>query len=365
MSIAQAFPVGEHLEEELEAHGWSQAEFAEIIQRPTQFVSEVISGKKELTRESAAQIAAAFGTSTEYWLNLQNRYLLGQQSQDKGLQSQLTDVQRRARLNDLAPVSLLRKRGIIAEGSLAQTEAQIIQLFGLGTIDDEPEFKAVARRSNEHEETTKLQRAWLAVIKNKARSQQLPVFDPAGFNTFARRISQIVATPAAFASLPQQFREHGVALLYEESFPGSKLDGVSFLQDGNPVIALSGRGKRLDKVLFTLLHEVAHILNGDLKEGEIRVDTGINETAGVQGLDDQERAADELAAELTFPNHEFSDPPSRVRSAWIQAEADKHHVHPVVVIGRLQKMGNLDWRTVLAKGAPTVEPQLASWKYPF
>ena len=38
MIIAQAFPVGEHLEEELEAHGWSQAEFAEIIQRPTQFV---------------------------------------------------------------------------------------------------------------------------------------------------------------------------------------------------------------------------------------------------------------------------------------------------------------------------------------
>lgn len=171
-------------------------------------------------------------------------------------------------------------------------------------------------------------------------------------------------TPAAFASLPEQFREHGVALLYEESFSGSKLDGVSFRHDGNPVIALSGRGERLDKVLFTLLHEVAHILNGDLKEGEICVDTGINETAGAQGLDDQERAADELAVELTFPDHEFTEPPARVRSAWIQAEANKHHVYPIVVIGRLQKMGKLDWRTVLAKGAPTVETQLTSWGCP-
>ena len=110
-----------------------------------------------------------------------------------------------------------------------------------------------------------------------------------------------------------------------------------------------------------MLHEVAHVLNGDLKEGEIRVDTGINETEGAQGLDDQERAADELAAELTFPDQEFTDAPTRVRSAWIQAEADKHRVHPIVVIGRLQKMGNLDWRTVLAKGAPTVEAQLTSW----
>lgn len=361
MSIAQAFPVGEHLEEKMEARGWSQAEFAEIIQRPTQFVSEVIGGKKELTRESAAQIAAAFETSTEYWLNLQDRYLLWQQSQDKGLQSQLTDIQRRARLYDLAPVPLLRKRGVIAEGSLEETEAQIIQLFELPTIDDEPEFNAVARRSNEHEETTKLQRAWLAVIKNEARSQQLPAFDPEGFATFARRISQMVATPAAFASFPEQFREHGVALLYEESFPGSKLDGVSYLQDGNPVIALSGRRKRLDKVLFTLLHEVAHILNNDLKEDEIRVDTGIDETAGAQGLDDQERAADELAVELTFPDQEFTEPPTRAQSSWILAEADKHQVHPIVVVGRLQKLGTLGWRTGLAKGAPTVEAELNSW----
>ena len=36
--------------------------------------------------------------------------------------------------------------------------------------------------------------------------------------------------------------------------------------DGYPVIGLSGRGKRLDKVLFTLLHEIAHILKGHVDE---------------------------------------------------------------------------------------------------
>lgn len=58
---AEVFPPGEHLADELEERGWSQADFAEIIGRPVQFVSEIVNAKKELTAESAAQIAAALG----------------------------------------------------------------------------------------------------------------------------------------------------------------------------------------------------------------------------------------------------------------------------------------------------------------
>ena len=40
MGVAEAFPVGEYIEEELEARGWSQADFADILKRPAQFVSQ-------------------------------------------------------------------------------------------------------------------------------------------------------------------------------------------------------------------------------------------------------------------------------------------------------------------------------------
>ncbi|WP_308470996.1 helix-turn-helix transcriptional regulator [Rathayibacter tritici] len=65
-------PRGGFLADELEARGWTQAEFAEILGRPPQFVSEIIAGKKEITRESAAQLGAALGTSPEMWLELQD-----------------------------------------------------------------------------------------------------------------------------------------------------------------------------------------------------------------------------------------------------------------------------------------------------
>lgn len=69
-------PVGEILTDELDARGWTQTDFAEVLGLPAQFVSEIISGKKEITRESAAQIGDALGTSTEFWLNLQDSYPL-------------------------------------------------------------------------------------------------------------------------------------------------------------------------------------------------------------------------------------------------------------------------------------------------
>ena len=72
--LAEAFPVGDFLAEELEERGWSEADFAAIMGRPTRFVEELISGERVLTRESAELVGAALGTSAELWLNLQDTY---------------------------------------------------------------------------------------------------------------------------------------------------------------------------------------------------------------------------------------------------------------------------------------------------
>lgn len=61
--LAEAFPVGEFLAEEIEARGWDTSEFAGVI-----------SGDQELTPETAERIGAALGTSADLWLNLQGAY---------------------------------------------------------------------------------------------------------------------------------------------------------------------------------------------------------------------------------------------------------------------------------------------------
>lgn len=68
---AEVLHPGELLREELDARGWTQAQFAKIIARPLQAVNEIINGRKRVTAETAKAIGAALGTSAELWVNLQ------------------------------------------------------------------------------------------------------------------------------------------------------------------------------------------------------------------------------------------------------------------------------------------------------
>lgn len=355
MGITEAFPAGEQLADELEARGWTQSDLAEVMGRPTQFVSEIITGKKEITRESAAQLGAALGTSAELWLNLQDSYLLWRQSQDKSVQENLDAVASRARLRTVAPVSLLVNRGFVTATDLEGQSREVLGLLGMTSFDDTPSIEFAARRSNSEEDVTGLQRAWVSCVKRRAQERVVEPYSSSSLNDAARGLSGMSRDPEVFVDFPNVLAQAGVKLVYEEAFPGGKLDGCAMWVNGTPIIGISGRGKRLDKVLFTLLHECAHVLLGHLDlSGRVIVDD-LNDEHG-----DVESDADRLACEFAIAD-ELPEVPARVDRRWAQNEAERLGVHPIVLVGRLQKEGRLSWSTTLARGAPTVTEQLRRW----
>lgn len=354
--LAETFPVGEFLAEELEARDWSQGDFAEILGRPAQFVSEIITGKKEITRESAAQIGAALGTSADYWLNLQNTHLLRLHLQDQTSRAVLADVRRRARLNELAPMKALQRQGIVTGQSLDVLEAELRDLFGVASLDDDPGFVAAARRTNRDNEVTPTQKAWLACARKAASSLPVGPYDAVRLKRLAAQVSQLVKEPSGFEELQTLYASVGVRLVYVEALPGSRLDGAAFLaEDSIPGIALSGRGQRLDKVLFVLLHETAHIVLGHVTAEATFLDEGD------YGSDPKEAAADAQALRWALPAG-VQTPPTQVRKPWLIAEAERNSVHPIVVLGHLQHAGRVPWNSSLGKAAPTVTGHLATWR---
>jgi HTH-type transcriptional regulator/antitoxin HigA len=355
-ALAEIFPVGEMLADELEARGWTQAEFAEILNRPAQFVSEIISGKKEITRESATQIAAALGTSPELWLSMQDRYYLRRQGLDAHAQEQLSDVRLRARLKDLAPIGVMLQRGLIKGSMPSEQERELKDLYRIDDIYQEPELLLAARRSQAKEAVSSTQLAWVACVRRAAEGRTAQKFHREALEDLASRLTQIVAKPNDFATLPALFAEVGVRLVFVEAFPGSKMDGCSLLlDDGGPVIGISGRGKRFDKVLFTLLHEVAHINLGHL-DGESLIidDQGESPTLGL------EEPADIQAASWVLPKR-LPAVPERINHGWVTAASADLGVNPIVLIGRLQNEGRIPWKSTLVRNAPTVLPELAKW----
>lgn len=69
-------PPGEFLKEELDTRNWSQADFAKIIGKSSQLVSEVVNAKRKVTPETAQAFGLAFGTSAQLWLNLEATWQL-------------------------------------------------------------------------------------------------------------------------------------------------------------------------------------------------------------------------------------------------------------------------------------------------
>jgi len=62
------------LKEFINPLGLSQVAFVGHIGVPVQRVNEIVRGKRGITPESAWLFAEAFGTSPEFWLNLQSNY---------------------------------------------------------------------------------------------------------------------------------------------------------------------------------------------------------------------------------------------------------------------------------------------------
>ena len=67
---------GEHLAEELKELGISAAELARQIDVPVNRVTGIINGQRAITADTALRLGHWFGTSPEFWLNLQKLYEL-------------------------------------------------------------------------------------------------------------------------------------------------------------------------------------------------------------------------------------------------------------------------------------------------
>lgn len=75
---------GEHLAEELRELGLSAAAFARQIQVPTNRVTSILNGRRGVTADTALRLAHWFGTSADFWLNLQKLYELRRAEQEAG-----------------------------------------------------------------------------------------------------------------------------------------------------------------------------------------------------------------------------------------------------------------------------------------
>ncbi|MCF8128210.1 MAG: HigA family addiction module antidote protein [Deltaproteobacteria bacterium] len=65
---------GEVLKDELAGIGMSANAFAQALHVPTNRITAILKGTRSVTADTALRISHFFGTTPEFWLNLQTSY---------------------------------------------------------------------------------------------------------------------------------------------------------------------------------------------------------------------------------------------------------------------------------------------------
>lgn len=365
--IAEVFPPGEFIKDALEAKGWTQEDLAAITGRNEKSISQIMTGKSNITPETAQLLGEAFGTSAQYWMNLDAAYRL------HNTDIRNSGVTQRAKLYSKAPIKEMIKRNWIEPSdNITVLEQRVLDFFEIKDLDEEPKvFAHQPRKSTPYDLTTMNQIAWLYRARYLSQAVHAGEFAGHKFDALLERLNLLLENPMEVRHVPKLLADAGIKFLLIRNLPNTKIDGASFwIQERSPVIALSMRYDRIDWFWYTLMHELGHIYHRD---GALDVEIYSDNSGAENDKPASEKVADEFASNSLVPPGQLESFISRVGPFYskrrIEGFAKRLRVHPGIVVGQLHYKGEIDYsnnRNLLARVRDVIMPSSLSdgWDNP-
>lgn len=355
LSIARPIAPGAILRRELEARGWTQKDLAEIIGRPPQVITEIVRGTKQITPDTAMELAAALGGPADIWTNLETQYRL---HLARARHSGGKEIAQKAKLFSCLPITEMTKRGWIRPArDTAELEHEVMHFLGTTDLHQDPAVFANLRRSSSAEDVVPALRAWVRRAEIVASEQKVRTpYSPRKLNKAIADIRALAASEEGVEKVPALLHELGIRFVVVESLPRIKIDGAAlFNKNGAPIVALSMRFDRIDYFWFTLMHEISHLAL-EHKGGHLDVEDG-------ETIDSEEKAANSLAQDSLISSaaiRAFATQNKPFSRQAIEEFARSECVHAGIVVGRLHYDEELPYshmRGYLVK----VSHRLARW----
>jgi len=327
---------GSIIREELDARGWTQKDLARIMDRPEKTISQIVNGHKQITPETALELAAAFDTSPELWLNLEARYRLREAENEHST----SEIERKGQLYSKIPISELQKRGWIGEhDDIDGLERDVCAFLDVAQVTEPPRVLASLRQSAVKVPEVGAELAWARRVEQLASAQEIGSFNRQRLADAIPILARLSAEPEEVAEVPSFLARLGVHFAVVPHLERTYLDGAALWIEDRPIVALTLRYDRIDNFWFTLLHELAHVVAGheggyldDLDgEPETPQEVEANRMAQDWLLDPDALARFVAATAPYFSEHR------------IRAFAAEQHRHPGIVVGRLHHERHTDY----------------------
>ena len=153
--------------------------------------------------------------------------------------------------------------------------------------------------------------------------------------TFLREVAQCSSSADGPLKARDHLANHGIALVVEKHLKNTYLDGaVLSLGDGRPVIGLTLRYDRIDNFWFTLMHELAHVSLHFEDDGKAAFfdDLDLKESSRM------EKEADDLAEVALIPAELWESSAAKVNPTpmAVYELSQQAEVHMAVAAGRVR-----------------------------
>jgi len=353
----RAIHPGKMLRQLMDERGWKPEELASITGISRQMIYYILTGKSNITPETATRLAAALGNTAEEWIKWDALFKLASTDTDTSA------IGLMARLYAVAPIRDMQRRGWIkTTADPSELEQELTNFFGRNPMNEDVSLPVAAKRTILMPTLNVAEKAWCFRARQLGKLVPAAQFTPEMLDQTEKKLRKLAAFRKETRHVPKVLAECGIRLVIIEPLPGVRIDGATLWLDTEPVIAMSLRYDRIDGFWFTLMHEFSHVRHGDAS-----VDTELVD--GVRGVavrlveEEAEMMANREAANSLIAQTELNSFIGRVgpfypRERVIQF-AHRMKIHPGIVVGQLQHRNEIGY-SALRKMLVTIRDTITS-----
>jgi len=326
---------GESLKEILTDRNMMQKELANRTGFTEKHISSIINGQSSISVEFAMKLECVLGVDATFWINLQSNY------ETKILEYLERENIAENELHVLEEISEIRKF-FVEKKYLNQTRDKIQQvldirrILGISNLEliNNVATNAQYRMPEHNTVNTNVLFAWVRACE--LETETIVTSDVLDVSKLKLLIPSLKAVmfedPSTIhEKLTSILAKCGIKFNIIEHFAGAPVQGfIKKTPEGNVLLCLTTRRAYADIFWFSLMHEIAHIVNGDISESFV-------DFSNIQSQ--IETRADKCAADYLLNASDYTQFVMKAdfSISSIVNFADIQKVKPYIVIGRLKK----------------------------
>lgn len=330
------FHPGYYLKEMVEESGLTQEDFAKRLGTTPKNLSILIRGEQSLSIDIATKLSRMYGTTINYWLNLQQTY--------DAMRAEFLsyeELKKEREVFKLIDYKYFRDNFELPDLP-RKTDEQIkcvrefLSVASL-TVLGEKDLAVSFRSYSDHLTPSNIvnANAMVQIAINKALRAEAAKFNKKKFEDAVNfALTQTCNHRGFLPVVRKAFLEAGVVLVVLPNLKNSGINGATKKIDGKIMLMVNDRRHYADTFWFTLFHEIGHIMNGDY---------------GITFKDNKSESEDEAdlyAQRSLIPQKQYEEFISKHKSfdeRTICEFAKLINQDPGIVYGRLQNDGKIEF----------------------